>query len=87
MPSVHRKIKQRGRGPYPAGFLREREWARPAVASCWHETNKRLVLATPSTFEPEIRSTAAIARTCKKRRMRYARKYIGAQEECALFEE
>ena len=29
MTSVHRKINQRGRGPFPAGFLREREWARP----------------------------------------------------------
>ena len=29
MPSVHRKINQRGRGPCPASFLREREWARP----------------------------------------------------------
>ena len=27
--SVHRKIKYRGRGPCPAGFLRERKWARP----------------------------------------------------------
>ena len=24
---VHRQIKQRGRGPCPAGFLHEREWA------------------------------------------------------------
>ena len=29
MPSVHRKIKQRGHGPCPAGFLREWAWPWP----------------------------------------------------------
>ena len=35
MPSICTYVhKQRGRGPCPAGYLRECEWARPWPASC-----------------------------------------------------
>ena len=33
-------LRLKGRGPCPAGFLRERKWARLGygLAPCWHET-------------------------------------------------
>ena len=66
MTSVHRKINQRGRGPFPAGFLREREWARP-----WPRRSALSTIVDPTKLKYLAVTVMTAARTVLAKSVRF----------------